>query len=109
MIRFIGLVLAAALLNVGLYVVLFVAAPLVSGLICGYLILSPRWGAFVGFLGSVAASIPLLFFLESLSSSGADVFSILIAALILSVIGAAGGFIGGVIGMKSRPNLQTRV
>jgi hypothetical protein len=106
-IRIIGLVLAAALLNLGLYVVLFVVAPLVSGLVCGYFMLNPRWGAFGGFLGSVVSSTPLLFFLESISSSGADMFSILIAALILSVIGAIGGFIGGMIGLRTQNRLMS--
>ncbi|MHA1925372.1 MAG: hypothetical protein ACXABV_05750 [Candidatus Thorarchaeota archaeon] len=101
-IRFIGLVLAAALLNVGLYIVLWVAAPLVSGLICGYFMLSPKWGSFGGFLGSVVGCTPLLFILESISAIGYDVFSIMLAALILSMIGALGGFIGGMIGLRTQ-------
>jgi hypothetical protein len=106
MIRFLGLVLAAALLNLGLYVVLWVSAPLVAGFVCGYFMLSPRWGVFGGFLGSVVSTTPLLYFLESLSSSGADTFSILIAAIILSVIGALGGFIGGMVGLRTQRQIQ---
>lgn len=102
MIRFLGLVFAAALLNLGLYVVLWVAAPLVSGFVCGYFMLSPRWGAIGGFLGSILSTTPLLLFLESISSSGADILSILIAAAILSVIGGLGGFIGGMIGLRTQ-------
>lgn len=106
MIRFLGLVFAAALLNIGLYVVLWVAAPLVSGLVCGYFMLSPRWGAIGGFLASVLSTTPLLLFLESLSSSGADILSIFMAAIILSVIGGLGGFIGGMIGLRTQKQVQ---
>ncbi|MFW9889287.1 MAG: hypothetical protein ACFFER_13960 [Candidatus Thorarchaeota archaeon] len=106
LIRFLGLVFAAALLNIGLYVILWVAAPLVSGVICGYFMLSPKWGAIGGFLGSVVATTPLLFFLESLSSSGADFVSIFIAAIILSLIGALGGFIGGMMGLRTQKQIQ---
>jgi hypothetical protein len=107
LIRFWGLVLAAALLNVGLYIVLWVAAPLVSGFICGYFMLNPKWGALGGFLGSVVATTPLLFFLESIASSGADIYSILTAAIILSVIGALGGLIGGMSGIGFQNRMQT--
>jgi hypothetical protein len=105
-IRFFGLVFAAALLNIGLYVVLWVAAPLISGVICGYLMRSPKWGALGGFIGSAIATTPLLFFLESLSSSGADILSILIAAIILSMIGTLGGFLGGMIGLRTQKQIQ---
>jgi hypothetical protein len=94
------------MLNIGLYVVLWVAAPLIAGVVCGYFMLSPRWGAFGSFLGSILATTPLLFFLESLSSSGADFLSIFGAAIILSVIGALGGFIGGIIGLKTQRQMQ---
>lgn len=101
------MVLAAALLNVGLYVVLWIAAPLISGIICGYFMLSPKSGAFGGFLGAAGASTPLLFFLESITAYGYDIFSILIAAGILSVIGGVGGFIGGMIGSRIQNLVQS--
>lgn len=101
MFRFLGLVLAAALLNVGLYVVIFVLAPLIAGIVCGFFLLSPKWGTLGGFLGSACANIPFLIWLESISPTGADMLSIIIAAMILSAIGAVGGFIGGIIGAKS--------
>ncbi|MHA2042937.1 MAG: hypothetical protein ACW975_13875 [Candidatus Thorarchaeota archaeon] len=107
LIRFLGLVLATALLNVGLYVVLWVAAPLVSGFICGYVMLSPKWGALGGLLGSVVSTTPLLFFLESIASSGADIYSILTAAIILSVIGALGGLSGGMSVIRFQNRMQT--
>ncbi|MFX1260616.1 MAG: hypothetical protein ACFFAZ_00880 [Promethearchaeota archaeon] len=100
------MVFATALLNIGLYVVLWVAAPLVSGVVCGYFMLSPKCGAIGGFLGSVVATTPLLFFLESLSSSGADVLSIFIASIILSMIGALGGCIGGIMGLRTQKHTQ---
>jgi hypothetical protein len=106
LIRFLGLVFASALLNIGLYAVLWVAAPLISGVVCGYFMLNPRWGALGGFLGSTISITPLLFFLESLSSSGADILSIFIAALILSAIGALGGFIGGMMGLRTQKQIQ---
>ncbi len=106
-IRFIGLVLAAALLNLGLYVVLFVAAPLVSGVVCGYFMLNPKWGALGGFLSSFISSIPLLFLLESLSPIAYDVISILIAAILLSAIGALGGLIGGMIGIRTHDRMHS--
>jgi hypothetical protein len=106
-IRFVGLILAAALLNLGLYFILFFVAPLVSGLICGYFMLSPRWGALGGFLGAFLPSTPLLFFLEAISGHGYDPFSIVFAAVILSVIGAVGGFLGGMIALRTQKQMQS--
>jgi hypothetical protein len=107
MIRILGLVLAAALLNVGLYLVLYVLAPLVAGMVCGFFLLSPKWGTFVGFMGSACSNIPFLIWLESISPTGADMLSIIIAAMILSAIGAVGGFIGGMIGARTRYGSQS--
>jgi hypothetical protein len=107
MYRFLGLVLATALLNVGLYVVIFVLAPLFAGMVCGFFLVSPKWGTLGGFLGSACANIPFLIWLESISSTGADMLSIILAAMILSAIGAVGGLIGGMIGVKSRNRGQS--
>ena len=100
------MVIATALLNVGLYNVLFVLAPLAAGIVCGFFIFSPKLGTFGGFLGSAVAYIPFLIVLESIESSGADFLSLIVAAMILSMIGAVGGFIGGIMGAKSRKRVQ---
>jgi ABC-type polysaccharide/polyol phosphate export permease len=76
-------------------------------MVCGFFLVSPKWGTLGGFLGSACANIPFLIWLESISSTGADMLSIILAAMILSAIGAVGGLIGGMIGVKSRNRGQS--
>ncbi|MHA2379890.1 MAG: hypothetical protein ACXADS_11495 [Candidatus Thorarchaeota archaeon] len=91
------IIVAVALLNAGLYIVLYVLAPFVAGIIGGYLLGRPGTGLIVGLVGSVVAYTPLLAVLDSLQGATFDPLVVLQAALILSAVGALGGLIGGVL------------
>ena len=97
-----GIIVAVALLNAGLYIVLYVLAPLVAGLTGGYLLGRPWRGLLVGLVGSLVSYTPLLAVLESLQGTASDPFVLIQAALILSAIGATGGLVGGVIRLRLR-------
>ncbi|UCH04648.1 MAG: hypothetical protein JSW05_00355 [Candidatus Thorarchaeota archaeon] len=97
LVQILGIVAAVALLNVGLYVVLYILAPLVAGIIGGYLLEKPWRGLAVGLVGSTVTYTPLLAFLDSFQGTASDPLVLLQAALILSVIGAVGGLFGGVL------------
>ncbi|MFW9845757.1 MAG: hypothetical protein ACFFD6_03330 [Candidatus Thorarchaeota archaeon] len=106
LVRFIGITLAATLLNVGLYIVMYISAPLFAGFVCGFFLLNSKWGAAGGFLGAFLAYLPFLMILESIASTGADFLSILLAVLLLSLIGLIGGALGGIAGIRYKQSAQ---
>ncbi|MFX1266023.1 MAG: hypothetical protein ACFFH0_11625 [Promethearchaeota archaeon] len=103
LVHILGIVAAVALLNAGLYIVLYVLAPLVAGIIGGYLLGKPWGGLIVGLVGSMITYTPLLAFLDSFQGTASDPLVLLQAALILSVMGAAGGLVGGVLRSRLLP------
>jgi membrane associated rhomboid family serine protease len=105
LIHILGVTAAVALLNAGLYIVLYVVAPLVAGIVGGYLLARPGRGLFAGLVGSMVTYTPLLIVLDSFQETASDALVLLQAALILSAVGAVGGLIGGVL--RSRLILQS--
>jgi membrane associated rhomboid family serine protease len=97
LVHILGTIAAVALLNAGLYIVLYVLAPLVAGIIGGYLLGRPGRGLIVGLVGSMVTYTPLLAVLDSFQATASDPLVLLQAALILSAVGAAGGFVGGLL------------
>ncbi|MHA1577456.1 MAG: DUF5518 domain-containing protein [Candidatus Thorarchaeota archaeon] len=115
--RIIGLILAAAFLNLGLYFILWIFAPIVSGLVCGYFLRSKKNGALVGFLGGLIAYVPMQLIaapasFDSYIADGtftpAELLAnlpwlyvlLIIGAIILACGGLFGGYIGGSIGKR---------
>jgi len=103
LLNFLGIVAVVALLNAGLYVVLYVMAPFVAGILGGYLLGRPGSGLLVGLVGSIITYTPLLAVLDSLQGAASDPIVLLQAAMILSSMGAAGGLFGGVLRSRLRP------
>ncbi len=113
--RIVALIIAAAMLNVGLYGLLYIFTPLVSGVIIGFLVARPKEGSLFSFLGSLFSFLPMLIvsapaLIDSMISSGLILASeltallpwiytqLVISALILSFIGLVGGLVGGYLG-----------
>ena len=112
------MVLAVILLNIGLYFILAIFAPLVSGLICGYFLKSKSNGAIGGFLGGILAFLPMelisaqatfefyvsegLYTMAEIQANLPYFYTLLIiAAIILASFGLIGGFVGGILGKRS--------
>jgi hypothetical protein len=96
-IRFLAAIIAVAFLNVGLYFLLYVLAPLISGLICGLIMREEKKGFLVGYIGSILAYFPLFVFLEAISpSTSSDLLVTFLAAGIISFLGGIGGFLGAI-------------
>ena len=115
--RIVALIVAAAMLNVGLYFLFYIFTPLVSGVIVGFLVARPKEGSLFSFLGSLFSFLPMLLvtapaLIDDMISSGLILVSeissmlpwiyaqLVISALILSSIGLVGGLIGGYVGRK---------
>ena len=115
--RVVALIIAAAMLNVGLYFLLYIFTPLVSGVIVGILVARRKEGALFSFLGSLFSFLPMLLvtapaLIDTMISSGQILASelsailpwiytqLVISALILSSIGLVRGFIGGYVGRQ---------
>lgn len=92
--------MAGALLNIGLYFLLFFFAALVAGIVCGFFLLNLQKGTLSGFLAALIAFLPFFILLEIMFPQGADTLSIIGASLILSMLGAPGGAIGSVLGQR---------
>ncbi len=93
------------LLNIGLYFFLYIFTPLVSGMICGYLLKSKSKGALGGFLGGLMAFIPMeLISAPPMTEIQMDLLTfytlMIIAAIILASVGLIGGYIGGVLSRR---------
>ena len=88
--RVFAILAAGILLNWGLFFILALLAPLVVGLICGYILGHQRNAIFAGTL-SAAFSYALLFIA---TGSASDLLVFSEAVLIMAIIGGVGGFIG---------------
>ena len=118
--RLLGIIIATALLTIGLYFILYVFAPLTAGLIGGFFLADKKKGVIVGFSGSFAGS----FTLQLVTIDGVIAYfvsegiilppptaqdyilltiSMVIASLILAGLGAVGGYIGSHVSTMSSP------
>lgn len=84
---------AGILLNLGLFFLLAIFAPLLVGIICGYILGHKRNGILAGFLSAVFA-YALIF---AVAGFAVDIPAFVAAVLIMSIIGAIGGFLGAVV------------
>ncbi|MFW9932907.1 MAG: DUF5518 domain-containing protein [Candidatus Thorarchaeota archaeon] len=109
--RLIAIVTAGALLNIGFYFILFIATPVLSGMVVGFLLSRTREGAIAGFTSSLISFLPLLLFIAPLllslnpvSDLGSFYLALLLYSLILSFIGLVAGVIGSLIGARTHRN-----
>lgn len=89
-IRVLAIIVAGILLNLGLFFILAIFAPLVVGLVCGYILDYKRNGIIAGFLSAVF-SYSLIF---AVAGFATDIIVFSVSILIMAIIGAVGGFIG---------------
>ncbi len=109
--QFIIIIVAGAMLNIGLYSMLFIFTPLLSGLVVGFLLLEIKNGAVGGFISSFAAFTPFLLYLSPgllALNPTSDLVSFYLAimayVLLLSLAGLVAGAIGGAIGRRASSN-----
>jgi len=101
-VRLLLMILATILLNLGLFFVLYFLAPLVTGIIIGFLVAKIRDGFVVGFIGTIFSYILVFVLSEWVLGFTSAPLDVAIAVLIMGVIGAAGGLIGSAISTKFR-------
>ena len=89
-IRVLAIIVAGILLNLGLFFILAIFAPLVVGLVCGYILDYKRNGIIAGLLSAVF-SYSLIF---AVAGFATDIIVFSVSILIMAIIGAVGGFIG---------------
>ncbi|MHA1935761.1 MAG: DUF5518 domain-containing protein [Candidatus Thorarchaeota archaeon] len=121
--RLFGLILATAMLNVGLFFLFWIFTPIAAGFVCGYFMMSKKSGAIGGFIGGLLAYIPLELLgapalIDQLVSSGVYLLeeieamlplfysTLILAAVILALVGAVGGYLGGAAG-RNRSGYRT--
>ena len=92
-VRVFAIIAAGILLNLGLFFVLAIFAPLVVGIACGYILGHKRNGIISAILSAVV-SYSLIFIVTGFTS---DIPAFGTAVLIMSVIGGVGGYIGALI------------
>ncbi len=101
-VRFFLMILATVMLNFGLFFILNFLAPLVAGLIVGFLVAKMRDGVVIGFLGNVF-SYSIIFVISQWFLGFVDApLDVVIAVLIMGALGAVGGLTGSVISKKTR-------
>ncbi|NWF96582.1 MAG: hypothetical protein HXY34_10625 [Candidatus Thorarchaeota archaeon] len=92
-----ALTVAAALLDVGLFNVLFVLAPVASGLIAGLLLGEKRYAVAASFLGGLIAYLPLFLWVNIAAGSTIYLPTMAAASLIMAVISGIFGLVGTVL------------
>jgi len=110
-IRYCLVILATALLNIGLFPITYILTPLVAGVVCGFLVVSTKRSVLGGYLGAFIAFVPLEILtapslMDYLVQSGtltmaeiqemilAFYLLLILAAALISVLGATGGLLG---------------
>ncbi|TFF91600.1 hypothetical protein EU545_03480 [Candidatus Thorarchaeota archaeon] len=97
LVRLFALIAACALLNIGLYYILWFLTPFVAGAATGYL-LAKRFDAIAGSAGgSLLAYLPLFMYTSGLDGLTVDFAAILVAALMMAAIAVIGGLLGNAI------------
>jgi len=104
-------ILATAFLNIGLFPITYILTPLISGIVCGFLVVSTKRGVLGGYLGAFIAFVPLEILtaptlMDYLVQSGiltmaeiqemilAFYLLLILAAALISILGATGGLLG---------------
>jgi hypothetical protein len=96
------MVLATVLLNFGLFLILNFLAPLVTGIIIGFLVAKIRDGVAVGFVGTILSYCIVFIISEWFLGFSNTPVDIAVAVLIMGAIGTLGGLIGAIISTKVR-------
>ncbi len=96
--RFVGLTIACAFLNIGLYFLAYFLTPLIAGVVTGYLLGHKKQSPASGAFGALIAYPALFAYVALTTTFVSGPVEILAASLILAGIGV----IGGVIGMLLR-------
>jgi hypothetical protein len=96
------MVLVTILLNIGLFFILNFLAPLVTGLIVGFLIVKIRDGVAVGFIGTILSYSIVFVIAEWFIGFTTPLLDVAIAVLIMGGIGTGGGLIGSLISTRIR-------
>lgn len=116
--RFLALIIVGALLNVGLYFLLYIFTPLVSGFVIGFLLKKYKEGSIASFISSFLTYLTMLLYsapalIDEMISSGQttleEITSTLpwfyaqlgFSALILSLLGIIGSLIGVYLGKRA--------
>lgn len=96
------MVLAVILFNFGLFFILNFLAPIVTGVIVGFLIVKIRDGVAVGFLGTVLSYCLVFLISEWFLGFTTPLIDVAVAVLIMGGLGAGGGLIGSLISTRMR-------
>ena len=96
------LVLVVILFNFGLFFILNFLAPIVTGLIVGFLISRIREGVAVSFLGTVLSYFLVFVISEWFLGFTTPFIDVAVAVVIMGVLGAGGGLIGSLISTRIR-------
>lgn len=99
-VRFAMMILVTILLNLGLFFILNFLAPLVTGVIVGFLLAKIKNGISVSFSGTIISYFIIFMISEWFLGFSNTPLDITIAILIMGIIGTAGGIIGSIISVK---------
>lgn len=93
--RFISITFAGFLLNLGLFIILFIFTPIAAGLVVGYLLRDSRDGLISGLVGSTTSFAALFITTEAVIGFSSEPIFVIVAVILMGIIGAVGGFVGG--------------
>jgi hypothetical protein len=91
--RTFAIMAAGILLNLGLFFILVIGAPLVVGVVCGYIVGDRKNGIIASVLSSIIA-YALIF---TVTGYATDIPAFVTAILIMCVIGAVGAIVGAYV------------
>jgi hypothetical protein len=97
MARLLALIAACALLNVGLYLILWFLTPFVAGIIVGYLLVKKLDAIAASALGTLLAYLPLFIYTSGLDGLQVNLLATGVATLLMATIAVVGGIIGNTI------------
>ena len=101
-VRLTMMVLAVILFNFGLFFILNFLAPIVTGVLVGFLIAKIRDGVAVSFLGTVLSYYLVFIISEWFLGFTTPLIDVVVAVLIMGGLGAGGGLIGSLISTRMR-------
>lgn len=99
-VRFAMMILVTILLNFGMFFILNFLAPLITGVIVGFLLVKIRDGISVSFSGTIISYFIIFLISEWFLGFRNTALDIAIAILIMGILGTAGGIIGSIISVK---------
>ncbi len=92
--RLLGMTIACAMLNVGLYFILYVVTPIVAGAVIGYLLGHRTHSVTGATVGSFVAYLALFYYVAEATSLTASPIDIIAGSLFMALIGLVGGLLG---------------